>query len=150
MTLRAALLLARICVNEAGFDAPQDCVAIAEVVRTNSGVITPGALELHAPRATGARAALNAHQAWTQQLDAAGSEPASWHAAHPGVPWSRYRARWLRVLRGCELIVRGVVPAVCSRPPIAWGGVMDRHIAQRRGLVRVDCGVTRNEFWSRP
>ena len=148
--MRAALLLARICVNEAGFDGAQDCIAIAEVVRANSGEITPGALELHAPRATGSKPPLNAHQAWTQQLDEDGTEPAAWRLAHPALPWERYRERWLRVLRGCQLIVRGQVDRVCREVPIAWGGAMDRHIAERRGLVRVDCGNTRNEFWGRP
>lgn len=143
-----ALALARVCWNEAGWDSPQDCLAIAEVVRStsSSGEITLGALQRLAPHVATGRPR-GAHQRLSTELRADGARPASW----PGhLPWERvWRARWLRVLALSRALVEGRVRGRCERAPIAWGGAMDRHLAARRRLTRVDCGQTRNEFWAR-
>lgn len=142
-----ALLLARVCVHEAGFDSTEDCSAIAVVLRRL-------AERQNAPFARAAFAysgrALRGltRRSYVAQLDATGARPRGWSR---GLDWEGdYRARWLELLAYCERVLRGEERSDCAEPPDDWGGRMDRERAQRLGLVEVDCGETRNDFYRRP
>lgn len=150
----AFLRLAQLCVNESGWSSPADCAAIHAVLRATQrdDETLVDAMLRHAPRLFGLRPARTPEVAeryrWVRSLRADAGEPEAWPADHG--PWSRFRERWKEVLRFSRRAVDGSVRSSCSRPPIAWGGAMDDDIALARGLVRVDCGETRNRFWARP
>jgi hypothetical protein len=38
----------------------------------------------------------------------------------------------------------------CDSEVHDWGGAMDRLRAERIGLIPIDCGETRNDFYARP
>ena len=157
-----ALLLARICAHEAGWEARGECAAIYDVllrVAERHGMTFRGAAYAYSGRAL--RGSTN--RAWVSQLDEAGTAPSSWptirtvcrRAGEPcsverHAPWVSYRRPWLDLLDHARSIVRGDVASPCASRPDDWGGAMDRDRASRIGLVEVDCGETRNDFYVRP
>lgn len=149
-----ALLLARICVSEAGFRAHEtgDCGAIAYTLLgtvAERGVSLRAAARAHSPRATGARPTSDARLAWVAQLNESGLRPAAWPAA-PHAPWSAYRARWAEVLeRSRELVTWSLEDherdSMCDAPPVTWAA---RWHTPSPGLRAIDCGDTANLFYT--
>lgn len=141
-----ALILARVCVHEAGFDSTEDCSAIADVLRRLADRLDT----------TFWRAALaysgrvlrgDTRRAWASVLDETGTRPRGWGA----LDWDGdYRGRWLELLAYCERVMRGEEASDCDEPPDDWGGSVDRARAERLGLIEIHCGETRNDFYRRP
>lgn len=141
------LALARVAVSEAGLLATDDEVAaigavlrsrcercrIATVARQYSSRVFD--LERRDSRA------------WVAFLDPSGRRPAHWPEV---ASWSRFRARWLAVYETAGRVVRGDLEHRCTETPRHWGGPMDAARAARMGLVRIDCGDTRNDFYRLP
>jgi hypothetical protein len=78
-----------------------------------------------------------------------------WCAPEPHPAWSHYRDRWLAVLERAREVVRYTLSdwdewGYCDGEVHDWGGGMDRARATRNGLVEVECGDTRNDFYARP
>jgi len=193
-----ALMLARICVNEEGWDSPDGCRAIWAVVQNVRsrrcdptqarprevpvtecslggrvfavrGRAVPGAQETHLSAmrrlsrgTTGHTAPRNARQRWTSTLQDSTEPPLGWREC-AGLPaesgchgtWRRYAGAWGRVLSiARSLVARSAPGPLCGSEarlrPIAWGGEMDHWLAERRGLVEVDCGTTSNSFYAYP
>lgn len=190
-----ALMLARICVNEEGWDSPDGCRAIWDVVQNvrsrrcdptcvRAGEVpvtecslggrtfavrdraVPGAEETHLSAmrrlsrgTTGHTAPRNARQSWTSTLQDSSDPPAGWREcgalpAESGChgSWRRYASAWERARALAKDLVaqrgRGHWRGAGARPRvIAWGGEMDHWLAERRGLVEVDCGKTENRFY---
>jgi len=156
-----ALVLARVCAHEAGWESLSDCSAIYEVLR--GGAERHGmTLRAYAYAYSGRALRGQTSRPWMAALREDGAEPAGWPrtryvvqrdgsaraSAHP--PWSGYRAQWMALLAHARGLLAGEVASSCVEPPHDWGGSMDAARATRIGLVPVDCGVTRNRFYLRP
>lgn len=150
-----ALLLARICVSEAGWSAHEsgDCGAIAYAIAATSSeraISFRAAARAHSPRATGARETSDARLSWVAGLRRDGGEPTAWPAP-PHAPWAAYRERWLEVLdRARELVTWSLedheADSMCEVAPVTWAA---RWHTPSPGLVEIDCGDTRNAFFAR-
>jgi hypothetical protein len=140
--LDPAVVLARVCVKEAGFDSPDDCAGIRVVLeRVGRGDVVAGA-RLYTPR-TFLPARLGA-RAWIAFLRGDGERPQGWPQ---GMEWERYRARWLGLVEHSRRVLGG--PLWCDAEH--WGDALgDRARAIRNGWIPVACGDSRNLFWRRP
>ena len=167
-----ALLLARVCVSEAGWNCWDngDGLGIHEVFLRGAerhGMSYAGFARSYSSAAGRERTHLSERMRWVRELAADGSAPPSWPAhryirregrveVRPSIPWSHYREAWLAVLARAEQVVRDYTLTnivdwrVCEAPVHDWGGAMDRERATRIGLVEVECGDTRNDFYARP
>ncbi len=168
-----ALNLARICVNEAGFDHPRDCQAIWEVTRNVAGhdaslADLSRALDGLSARVTGARQVRRprGNLRFTRGLDRTDTEPAGWRAA-TRLPWSRFSDKWHSIREWADRRIDQHLDGsharrVCHGRAIAWGGrngLDDRVLEARnrnrvargkRPLQRLVCGVTENAFFGHP
>lgn len=162
---RRALMLAQLCAHEAGWDADAtgDCAAIHEVIwrgARREGMRYESFARTYARRLfTGSTS-----RAYFAQLDERGREPSTWPrtrerrmgnglVAIESVPrFSHYRWQWLELLAYAASIVDREPEEVspCASPVHDWGGSMDRERAARIGLIEVECGETRNDFYARP
>lgn len=170
----SALLLARVCVSEAGWDCfdTQDGLAIHEVLLRGAARhnISYSAFARAYSKAAG-RGGDNVRERtrWIREMNERGEQPPSWPTqryvrsggavqVHPGLPWSQYRGPWLAVLeRAKEVVGRYALDnlqswGVCPTPVHDWGGDMDHARATRIGLIQVTCagGQTSNNFYARP
>ena len=167
-----ALLLARICVSEAGWDCfdTKDGMAIHEVLLRGAARhrISYAAFARAYSKAAG-RGGDNVRERirWIREMNERGEQPASWPAQRyvrngdavrvlPGLPWAQYRGAWLSVLeRAREVVQRYALDnlrswGVCESPVHDWGGLMDHNRAVRIGLIQVSCNGTSNNFYARP
>ena len=150
----AAVLLARLCVSEAGWSCwrTRDGYAIHEVIARTAarlGVSYVDAARRRAPRLLGTRQHRSARLRWVSQLDARGTEPAAWPAP-PHQPWIDYRRRWLGVLERARLVVTLTLDdrdewSPCDQPPDDWRARDSRSV--HRPIA--DCGATLNRFFQR-
>jgi hypothetical protein len=141
--LDPALILARVCVKEAGFDSHRDCVGIWTVLdRVGSGDVVRGARayshRVFEPSQLGRRP-------WIAYLREDGSQPKLWPAS---MAWTNYRVRWLALIADARTIIRDR-PQSC--PARHWGDHGRDHLrAVSYGWRQIDCGATANEFWVNP
>lgn len=159
-----ALVLARVCVHEAGWEDAGDCEAIHAVL---AGGAARHGLNFRAYAFAYSGRALRGltSRPWAAQLDESGGAPSAWPRVSTvrrgGVavvvehaPWSAYRDRWLAALERAQSIVAGERTHGCEREPHDWGGAVDMERARRLGLIEVDCSrgdvATRNRFYLRP
>ena len=146
------VLLARTCVSEAGWMAPQDCAAIAAVIQgiaDRDGVSFRRAWALASPRL----AECSVSRRWLCGLVERCTEPADWPRVvverdgrvRPHPPWSSYRARCLAVMDSAAFILAHP-GGFCRELPRSWGDDRDVRIRERisaeRTWVDVDCGET--------
>jgi hypothetical protein len=141
------LALARVAVSEAGLLATEDEIAaIHAVLRARC----ERCRLLTSARAYSSRvfdARRTDPRAWVAFLDPRGIRPTHWPR---GMDWNAYRLNWLHVYELAGRATRGELPHRCDESPVHWGGSVDRERAQRMGLVRVNCGDTRNDFYVLP
>lgn len=149
---RASLLLARVCVSEAGWScwARHDGYAIHEATlrRMGENDSVRAALRRYSPRATGVESTNDERLRWVSQLNERGDRPRDW----PGPPhagWERYRGQWLSVLERAREVVTWTLDdrdewSVCDESPSDWAA--PEH-PPSPGLTWVDCGRTRNRFY---
>lgn len=167
-----ALFLARVAVNEAGWEAVQtgDLYAIHEVFARGAARQHISVLSYarhYSQRIAGLRPSTSGRIAWTSNLRDDGGEPANWPryvsrnvrgvaeiTPHPA--WGNFRAPWLAVLERARDVATWTVDdidewSVCDGEVHDWGSPrLDRHRAESLGLIEVECGETRNDFWARP
>lgn len=176
--LSAALFLARVAVNEAGWDAVTrgDLYLIHEVFLRGAEHQSVSYLSYamhYSQRVAGLRPSSSARIGWTMNLREDGREPQGWPSSvmerqrdgtvlvrrHPA--WGNFRAQWLEILEHAREAVTTLTLddvdewGVCDGPVHDWGSPrLDHARALRLGLVPVECGVggdtTRNEGWARP
>ena len=163
--VRDGLLLARICAHEAGWDADDtgDCAAIHEVLwrgAQREGMSYRSYAYAYAGRALRGETS----RGYFAALNEAGDQPSTWPRYRTirrsdgsrilGVvpPFSHYRAQWLELLAYANRIVAAPPDdsSPCASPVHDWGGAMDRDRAARIGLIEIECGDTRNDFYARP
>jgi hypothetical protein len=135
----AALLLARTCVKEAGWNITDDCVSIHAVVQKRADMEKHTYYEQMLERYS--RVASN--RMWLEQLDLQGSKPEAWPQ---GAHWEKHRGKWLQILAHATEIVEGRVQAPCK--PDHWGDSRGDHKrAVLAGWTQIECGQSLNEFW---
>lgn len=161
-----ALLLARVAVNEDSrpLRAVRDGGTAGELTADTKAIwqvaldwsrwkrTTPlHAIRALAPHVTGTRAPKLARHALYGSLTAFGhARPVLWLDAEHG-PWAAYGRNWARFRDNVARLVSGGAARPCpAAMVVAWGNDADTEIALARGLVEVDCGDTRNRFWSLP
>lgn len=176
--LSPGLFLARVAVNEAGWDAVTrgDLYLIHEVFlrgAEHQGVSYLSYARHYSQRVAGLRPTTSTRIAWTMNLRADGREPQGWPRSvmerqrdgsvrvrrHPA--WANFRPAWLEILARAQEAVTTLTLddvdewGVCDGPVHDWGSPrLDRARAVSLGLVPVACGVagdtTRNDGWARP
>lgn len=167
-----ALMLARVCVSEAGWTCWEsgDGLAIHEVLLRGAArerLRYTSYARAYSPRATGA-VPDTSRRAWLSGLWQDGAQPPGWPAQTfrtlpggnvrmvPGPRWSNYAPRWLAILaRAREVVTSDTLANArvwhpCATAVHDWGGAMDRARAERLRLVHVACGGTANDFYQRP
>jgi hypothetical protein len=139
-----ALALAKVCVNEAGWEAPGDCALIWQVVESQRANASERLIWLtrHSARVLGGRDCRpGANCRWTRNLAWSDAEPAEWPARERWDP-----ERWARVrLLAWRLVVGEELHRPCEEAPDTWDGRRWRAHALRRGLRPVVCVATRND-----
>lgn len=147
-----ALLLARVCIHEAGWEDTGDCEAIHAVIL---GVSERRGISYRRAAFAYAGGALDRHgaKAWAAELTPACREPASWpDPPHNG--WPAYVDRCRAAFARAREVYEGTRSHACPADPHDWGGPIDRPRARRLGLIRIDCSAgdveTLNDFYLRP
>lgn len=136
---RDAVLLARVCIKEAGWEITDDCTAIHAVIEKRSklrNVSYATMIQLYSKKAP--------HRAYLEQLDRTAKKPLLWP---DNIKWFvLYRDKWLAVLAHADAAVSGGIAAPCD--PDHWGDSYgDRTRALSNGWTQIACGNSRNEFW---
>lgn len=176
--LTPELFLARVAVNEAGWDAVSrgDLYLIHEVFLRGAAHQQISYLSYarhYSQRVAGLRPSPSERIAWTMNLRPDGRSPQGWPTmilerqrdgstrVRPHPPFSRFREAWLETLEAAREAVTTLTLddvdewGVCDGPVHDWGSPrLDRARAERLGLVEVGCGInglpTRNDGWARP
>jgi len=136
----AALLLARTCIKEAGWEITDDCAAIHTVVQNRAN------MEPHTyyEEMLGRYSKVKPGKPWIQQLDIGANKPKNWPRKLRWV--GVHDVKWRAMLRHAQKIVSGKIVATCD--PAHWGDRKGDHTrAVTAGWKEVTCGDTKNEFW---
>lgn len=136
-----ALAIGKVCVNEAGWHAPADCVLIWQATRRWSST-TAGRLawlRSHSGRVLGTKKCTTGNCLWTQNLTWSDDRPEGLVGLWRPEWWARVRELAQRLVRGEE------TRTVCSEDPATWGGPADHARAMRLGFTALDCEGTLNE-----
>ena len=142
------LMLAQICVNEAGWTRGDDCPALFAVL--NSRVERTGREWEYSTRLY-AKSTFNKnrkHRVWTSYLNPEATEPHGWPQ---NLDWENvYKPKWLAMLQYAQDIVDGKITAKCT--PHHWGAGdgWNFESATARGWHLQNCGSTENAFWRLP
>lgn len=147
----AVLLLARIVVGEAGWQATPDDVAAhhaaIESRAANLRVSYVRGAQIHSPKHTGEEP--NLKRPWIAELELSARRPPSLRAKW--APWRK--GHWERLVGLARQAHRGALAHRCEAKPTYWGSpthpVDQARI--RRGIASgfwrvVDCGDTANVF----
>lgn len=158
-----ALNIARVTVNESGWNSEADGEMIWQIVRghtskttgqlrwlmRHSACATPGDCnrdgviderdDVAASRRPNAR--------WTRYLLWNDSEPQGWPSSQQ---WTSYVQRWREVRRrSWEMVRNRNLRRPCTVTPTTWGSDEDREWAIRRGYIPVVCVGTLNTGYRR-
>lgn len=139
--------LARICVSESGWDSPHDCEGILAVLRSRSertGMTLNQAMRAYSKRVFD-RSRTDSRR-WIADLHLSAQKPDGWP---DHLPWDGgYKYSWMMMLEFAEDLL-GSSNLRCAANH--WGDRYgDKERALRAGWIEVDCGETRNMFWSVP
>lgn len=133
------LVLARLCVEEAGWSITSDCSAINVVIQKRM-------VAQHTSFAAMARAySPNNKRAWIEQLNLDAERPAAWPKTSS---WNAHREKWVAMLEHAQQILNGERAAECN--PDHWGAPYGQDLERARcsGWRELQCGDTRNKFWA--
>lgn len=149
--IQLRLALARICVSEAGFQTiTDDCkfIYLALKERSRSHLITLGMMRSYSP------GVFNKHRTderrWIPYLNASFTEPEPWTET-VGVPWAARRSDWRAVYDLAAELIRTNPSNPCGVRIDHWGAKRFRirqHLEE--GWTIVQCGNTKNTFWTLP
>lgn len=142
-------------VAEAGWYAKRDHIGIAyvlarrwrQVVRRLPHLRFVDIIRLYCTALRPRRRQPSARQRWLLALHGP-ERPAGWpsHKAD----WDVYRPRWRATYERAGDFLEGRLRDPCKGKAMHWGGDMDLELADKKGLVPVDCGDTRNTFLGLP
>lgn len=143
------LALAKICVSEAGFQtSTNDCALIFQTLKTRSRMhqVSLGMMRSYSPdvfnkNRTDARR-------WVPYLNARFAEPEHWSET-VRVPWTARSEAWHAVYNLASELIRTNPANTCGVRIDHWGA---KHFRRRQHLAEgwtiVECGVTKNAFWT--
>ena len=149
--IQLRLALAKICVSEAGFQVTtNDCALIYQAIKTRSRThqITLGMMRSYSPavfneQRTDARR-------WIAYLNASFTEPEHWSETVI-VPWGARREAWKAVYEYAGNLIRTRPANPCDVRIDHWGAKgFKREEHLEAGWTIVQCGTTKNEFWTIP
>jgi hypothetical protein len=140
-----ALWLARCMVNEAGFWAVNDHLALAAVLKKQARRLRVSTADIVQMYCGGLRPNKkhNRRHRWILELNIRGTEPKHW-IANDG-KWKWYRDQWYTLLILADLALHPKAHDPCGGRAAHWGGKMD---TPDKSLIRIDCGPTRNIFYA--
>lgn len=156
------LFLARVSVNEAGWDSYStgDMILIHEAFVRGSqrqGVSYLSYATHYSRRVAGIRPTASSRIAWTSNLRADGGEPIGWprHISRRGTdgvvhldphpPWSMWRSQWMETVAQARTVAAWTSDTIdqwslCETDVHDWGSPrLDRARAERMGLREVLC-----------
>lgn len=143
------LLLARVMVNEAGFDGSADHLAIASYTRglARRWQMPIGAAMVRRYTRALAPASQRRDRPWIATLTRGDAAPVGWREERQ--PWAERREQWAATLARADAFLAGEIDAPDGCRPQSWGGSMDQaridRILARGGRV-IACGDTKNVF----
>ena len=105
-TKAAKVWTARSCVGEAGFDAVDECMAIAWVYATRATETKSGYLEVVKKYSAAIKRHSTHRRPWILQLDETMEKPQDW----PNLKWRVHRHLWRKILTGLDEWAKGRVP----------------------------------------
>lgn len=140
------LLLARLCVSETGWNAPNECRAIVHVVRTRAEIRGTSIASMARAYAPGLTRPRTPRQQWIAALHPDQRAPKTWPR---GASWERHRVR----LQALAVVVADALAEQRSSCVAEhWSAPHCRACNARMvtaGYVPADCGRTSNVFWIR-
>jgi len=83
-------------------------------------------------------------QLWVRALSLDGFKPRGWPA---NASWKKHRPLWRAALKRSDNWYRGKLRDPCRGLAWHFGGKMDLDRAERRQMVRLDCGDTKSIFF---
>lgn len=148
-----ALAVAKVCVNEAGFNSAADCALIWQATRSHGTTARSRLawLRAHSSCVLTSRPMSEREVArncrWSRNLMASDAMPRGWPET---VSWRGHAAHWNRLREWARRVVAdNGEPALgwpCPEDPDTWGGrEIDHEQALRRGFTPVQCVGTLNE-----
>jgi len=106
-TEKAKVWTARSCVGEAGFDAVEECMAIAWVYATRANDTSRTYLWIVKRYSSAIKRHDEHDRPWIFELNADGEKPENWP---PVLSWKRHRPMWSEILEGLDAWAKGDVP----------------------------------------
>lgn len=142
-----AVVLAQSCAGEAGWgaDARGECNAQWWIYKKRLKLPAYEGWTLERMVRKYSAAVKYPQRRWILELNRDGERPKNWPK---GIPWSRYRPRWLSILMLADNFVAGDVPDP-SPSALHYGGRMDRHRLCPRSWRRIDTPWAVNFFYER-
>lgn len=141
------LLVASVCVNEAGFDSQADCQLIWQVVEGHSSTVEGQLrwLRNHSAKVSGLRECTRGNCLWTRNLTPDGARPEGSTAPYWNENWFPRVHGW-----AADLVEGRDLARPCPSTPDTWDGLrwLDRSI--ERGYTPLGCQGTRNEGFLYP
>ena len=143
------LALAKVCVSEAGFQtSTNDCALIFQALKTRSHMhqVSLGMMHAYSPDVFNK----NRRDArrWVPYLNASFTEPEHWSET-VRVPWTARSAAWRSVYNLASELIRTNPANSCGVRIDHWGAKHFRRREHlREGWTIVECGVTKNAFWT--
>lgn len=140
--------IARAMVSEAGWEENRDHIAIAYVlyrrwIQAKKKYPKISMIAVITRYCAGfGNIIYSNRQLWVKNLNADASRPRGWPK---DLSWRDYRPRWLKVLETTKNWREGLHPDPCRGLSRYWGGPMDR---PSRRMIRMDCGDTKNYFYT--
>ena len=105
-TQQAKVLTARSCVGEAGFEAVDECMAIAWVYATRARETKMGYVKIVKRYSAALKAHSMHRRPWIRELNLKGDKPENW----PSLNWRVHRYLWKQLLVRLDEWARGKVP----------------------------------------
>jgi hypothetical protein len=155
-TPRTRVWLARAMVSEAGWKAELDHAGISHILYRrwkNMRKRWPDMTFEHVIRAYCAgfyvkERSLTPRQRWIQQLIPSPRQPKDWPAKKAS--WKVHMPLWKAAWDRAGRFGAGKLRDPCRGRAWHWGGEIDLPLAKQKRLVEVDCGNTRNTFYTLP
>jgi len=146
---RLALALAQVAAHEGAFRNARELELIWQVVQNHGS--TPQEqldwLQAHSSRALGISPARETDRnAWSSELNARGTIPASVVERDAGYWRVKVMPKWSSILKRSQELVGGAsYDKPCPIEPITWGGKMDLEIAAENGRYPIGCTDVLND-----
>lgn len=149
-TFAIAIMLARVCVSEAGWQGHDECTVIVHSLTYQAHQREiPIRHQICAYAPNSCNRDREDRRRWIAHLHPERRyAPPGWPR---GLRWSQYRAYFTAMVMVAARAYRGEIPSACPGA-VHWGATWCRRCRERMrasGYVRAGCGL-RNAWWRRP